>query len=99
MKRAVPRNIGSIRWLSCGQGGTIMAYQPTDPFRAPMSEEEIRRQSRLNSLGNEYQPDPELEEGPASGPKVAMFAIAIAVVMGALFSGLNNTTVQQAGTE
>ena len=76
-----------------------MAYQPTDPFRAPMSDEEIRRQARLNSLDNEFQPDPELEEGPASGAKVAMFAIAIAVVMGALFYGLNNTSVQQAGTE
>ena len=34
---------------------------------------------------------------PPSG-KVAMFAIAIAVVMGALFYGLNNTNVNQAGT-
>ena len=36
--------------------------------------------------------------GPASGAKVAMFAVAIAVVLGALFYGLNNTTVNQAGT-
>ena len=76
-----------------------MAYQPTDPYRAPMSDEEIRRQARLNSLDNEFQPDPDLEEGPASGAKIAMFAVAIAVVMGALFYGLNNTSVQQAGTE
>ena len=76
-----------------------MAYQPTDPYRAPMSDEEIRRQARLTSLDNEFQPDPELEEGPASGAKIAMFAVAIAVVMGALFYGLNNTSVQQAGTE
>ena len=76
-----------------------MAYQPTDPYRAPMSDEEIRRQARLNSLDNEFQPDPELDEGPASGSKIAMFAVAIAVVMGALFYGLNNTSVQQAGTE
>lgn len=76
-----------------------MAYQPTDPYRAPMSDEEIRRQARLNSLDNEIQPDPALDEGPASGAKVAMFAIAIAVVMGALFYGLNTTSVNQAGTE
>jgi hypothetical protein len=63
-----------------------------------MSDEEIRRQARLNSLDNEIQPDPELGEGPASGTKVAMFAIAIALVMGALFYGLNNTSVNQAGT-
>ena len=75
-----------------------MAY-PDDPYRAPMSDDEIRRQARLNSLDNEMQPDPELGEGPASGTKVAMFAIAIAVVLGALFYGLNNTSVNQAGTE
>jgi hypothetical protein len=76
-----------------------MTYNPNDPYRASMSDEEIRRQARLNSLDNEIQADPELAEGPASGAKIAMFAIAIAVVMGALFYGLNNTTVNQAGTE
>jgi hypothetical protein len=75
-----------------------MAY-PNDPYRAPMTDEEIRRQARLNSLDNELQADPELSEGPASGGKVAMFAIAIAVVLGALFYGLNNTSINQAGTE
>jgi cell division protein FtsN len=76
-----------------------MTYNPNDPYRAGMSDEEIRRQARLSSLDNEIQPDPELGEGPASGAKIAMFAIAIAVVMGALFYGLNNTSVNQAGTE
>ena len=75
-----------------------MTYNPNDPFRAGLTDDEIRRQARLNSLDNEIQPDPELGEGPASGAKIAMFAIAIAVVMGALFYGLNNTTVNQAGT-
>src|SRR5689334_25425828 len=76
-----------------------MAYQPTDPHRAPLSEAEIARQMRLNSLDNEIQPDPMLDEGGPSGTKVAMFAVAIAVVLGALFYGLNNTSVNQAGTE
>jgi hypothetical protein len=77
-----------------------MAYQPNpnDPYRTGLSDEEIRHQARLNSLDNELQADPELAEGPASGAKVAMFAVAIALVMGALFYGLNNTTVNQAGT-
>jgi hypothetical protein len=75
-----------------------MTYNPNDPYRASMSDEEIRRQSRLNSLDNEIQPDPDLADGPASGTKIAMFAIAIAVVMGALFYGLNNTSVNEAGT-
>jgi hypothetical protein len=44
------------------------------------------------------QADPELAEGPASSDKVAMFAIAIAVVLGAVFYGLNNSTINQAGT-
>jgi hypothetical protein len=76
-----------------------MTYNPNDPYRASLSDDEIRRQARLSSLDNEIQPDPELGEGPASGAKIAMFAVAIAVVMGALFYGLNNTSVNQAGTE
>jgi hypothetical protein len=77
-----------------------MAYQPNpnDPYRAGLSEEEIRQQARLNSLDNELQADPSLAEGSPGGAKVAMFAVAIAVVLGALFYGLNNTTVNQAGT-
>jgi hypothetical protein len=77
-----------------------MAYQPNpnDPNRAGLSDEEIRRQARPNSLDSELQADPELGEGRSSGSKVAMFAVAIALVMGALFYGLNNTTVNQAGT-
>jgi len=71
---------------------------PDDPYRASLTDDETRRQARLNSLDNELQPDPELAEGPASGGKVAMFAIAIAVVLGAVFYGLNNTTINQAGT-
>ena len=71
-----------------------MAYQPNpnDPHRAGRSEEEIRRRD------NELQADPQLAEGPASGTKVAMYAIAIAVVLGVVFYGLNNNTVDQAGT-
>ena len=77
-----------------------MAYQPNpnDPYRAGLSDEEIRRQAQLNSLDNELQADPALAESPPSGGKVAMFAVAIALVLGALFYGLNNTNVNQAGT-
>src|SRR3954469_15608645 len=75
-----------------------MAYHPDDPYRASLTDDEIRRQARLNSLDSDLQPDPELAEGPASGLKVAMFAIAIAVVLGAVFYGLNNTSINQAGT-
>ncbi len=42
-----------------------MAYQPNpnDPYRAGLSDEEIRHQARLNSLDNELQADPSLAEG------------------------------------
>jgi hypothetical protein len=74
-----------------------MAYErnPNDPYRSNLTDDEIRRQARLD---NELQADPELAEGPASSGKVAMFAIAIAVVLGAVFYGLNNSTINQAGT-
>ena len=74
-----------------------MAYErnPNDPYRSNLTDDEIRRQARLD---NELQADPELAEGPASSGRVAMFAIAIAVVLGAVFYGLNNSTINQAGT-
>ena len=68
---------------------------PDDPYRSNLAGDEIRRQSRLD---NELQADPELAEGPASGGKIAVFAIAIAVVLGAVFYGLNNSSINQAGT-
>ena len=73
-------------------------FNPNDPYRAGVSEDEMRRQARLNSLDNDLPPDPDLAQEPGSGGKIAMLAVAIAVVMGALFYGLNNTSVNQAGT-
>src|SRR6202171_3550990 len=66
-----------------------------DPYRSNLTDDEIKRQARRDG---ELQPDPDLAEAPASGGKVAMFAIAIAVVLGAVFYGMNNTTINQAGT-
>jgi hypothetical protein len=70
-----------------------MAYErnPNDPYRPSIdsADDELQRM-RL---------DRELQaEGPASGGKVAMFAIAIAVVLGAVFYGLNNSSMNPAGT-
>jgi hypothetical protein len=74
-----------------------MEYQPNpnDPFRGDPADEQVRRQVRLE---NELQPDPELTEGPSSGGRVVMFAVAIAAVLGAVFYGLNQNTINQAGT-
>jgi hypothetical protein len=75
----------------------IMANDPNpnDPYRSNLADEPYRRAARLD---NELQVDPELAEGPASGARIAMFAIAIAVVLGAVFYGLNNSSINQAGT-
>ena len=72
-----------------------MAYNPDDPYRANRADDEYRRAARVD---NELQPDPELAEGRAGGRRVALFAIAIAVVLGAVFYGLNNSSVHQAGS-
>lgn len=74
-----------------------MAQQPhpDDPYRFSLTDNGIRRQTRLD---NELQPDPELAEGPASGGRIAMFAVAVAVILGAVFYGLNNSPIHQAGT-
>jgi hypothetical protein len=75
-----------------------MAYErnPNDPYRPSIdsADDELQRMR----LDRELQADPELAEGPASGGKVAMFAIAIAVVLGAVFYGLNNSSMNPAGT-
>jgi hypothetical protein len=82
----------------------IMAYErnpndpyrsPDDPYRTTAAGDELRRAQRVD---NELQVDPELAEGPASGGKIAMFAVAVAVVLGVVFFGLNHSTVNQAGT-
>jgi hypothetical protein len=74
-----------------------MANQPhpDDPYRFPRTDDDARSQARLD---NELPRDAELAEAPASGGKIAMLAVAIAVILGAVFYGLNNTPVHQAGT-
>jgi hypothetical protein len=73
---------------------------PNDPYRPTLPDDDLRSDDLRNParLDNELQPDPELAEGPASGGRVAMFAIAIAVVLGVVFYGLNSSSINQAGT-
>jgi hypothetical protein len=75
---------------------------PNDPYRSPddlyrteRADDELRRAARTD---NELQIDPELAEGPASSGRLVLFAVAIALVLGAVFYGLNNSTINQAGT-
>jgi len=71
-----------------------MAHQPNpnDPY---LTDDDISRPARLD---NELQSDPELAEAPAGSGRIAMLAVAIAVILGAVFYGLNNSPVHQAGT-
>jgi hypothetical protein len=68
---------------------------PEDPYRPTDAADELRRQELLD---NELQPDPELAEGPAGSGRIAIFAVGIAIVLGVVFYGLNNSSINQAGT-
>jgi hypothetical protein len=68
---------------------------PNDPYRSDSRDDDFGRAARLD---NELQPDHELQEGPASTSRVALFALAVALVLGAVFYGLNNSTINHAGT-
>jgi hypothetical protein len=60
-----------------------------DPYRTRRAEDELRNAARLD---NELQMDPQLAEGPASGGRIAAAAVAVVVVLGAVFYGLNHST-------
>src|SRR6201996_7763531 len=68
---------------------------PYDPYRSGLSDDSFGARSRFD---NELQVDPELQEGPASSGKIALFALGIALGLGAVFYGLNNTNVHEAQT-
>src|SRR3984893_12152434 len=75
-----------------------MAYQrnPNDPYRpnVDLADDELQRM-RMDS---ELQADPELGEGPASGGKVAAFAIVDDHQLGAVFYGVNDSSMTPAAT-
>jgi len=63
---------------------------PNDPYRPNLADDEYARAARRDA---DLQADPELGEAPASSGKVALFAVAVALVLGAVFYGLNNTSM------
>jgi hypothetical protein len=74
---------------------------PRDPYRPTFAGDDLRAGDDMRRpalLDSELQADPELAEGPASSSRITIFAIGIAVVLGAVFYGLNNTSVEQAST-
>jgi hypothetical protein len=70
-------------------------YRPIDPTRPDLENDGLLRASRVD---NDLQADPELAEGPASSIKIAIGAVAVAVLLGAVFYGLNTSTTHQNGT-
>lgn len=60
-----------------------------DPYRPNLADDEYARAARRDT---ELQADPELAEGPASTGRIAVFAVAVALVLGAVFYGLNNSS-------
>lgn len=70
---------------------------PYDPDRLndPIRSDDTRSPAQFD---NDLQLDPELAEGPAGNAKMALFAVGIAVVLGAVFYGLNHSSINQAST-
>ena len=74
---------------------------PYDPDRLnnPISPDPYTAEMRSRPpLEEELQADPELAEGPASSAKIAIFAVGIALVLGAVFYGLNNSSTRPGET-
>ncbi len=75
---------------------------PNDPYRADdltrpdFDPDAPYRRKRIEN--EELQADPELVEGRASSARIALFALAVAIILGAVFYGLNNSSVHQDGT-
>jgi hypothetical protein len=71
-------------------------YRPIDPTtQSDLDGDNVRRTSRLEPGP---QVDPTLAEGPASTGRIAIVAFVVAVLLGALFYGLNNSSMHRNGT-
>lgn len=68
-----------------------------DPHSATPTNDELLRR-RAEKFDNEHQADPELAEGPASGGRIALFAIALVAILGVVFYGLNTSSTSPNAT-
>ena len=74
---------------------------PYDPDRLdhPISPDPYTAEMRSRPpFDEDLQADPELAEGPASNTRIALFAVGIAIVLGAIFYGLNNSSMHTGDT-
>lgn len=69
---------------------------PHDPYRSGLSDDNFDRPQRFDS--DDMQADPALQEGSPSTSKIVLFAVGLALILGAVFYGLNNTSVKEAQT-
>jgi len=65
-------------------------YRPDITGGPDMTGTDYGRSARLDA---QLQPDPELAEGPASTGKIVAYAVGLAILLGAVFYGLNNSSV------
>ncbi|MGC2777391.1 MAG: hypothetical protein WA418_17335 [Bradyrhizobium sp.] len=77
-----------------GMNRPDMADRPgmtgADLTGAGFTRADYERAARMDS---QLQPDPELTEAPASTGRIAAYALGIAILLGAVFYGLNNMSM------
>ena len=66
---------------------------PNDPYDRDHLTDPIRRSPA--EFDNDFQVDPELAGSHTNSAKIALIALGIAVVLGAVFYGLNNSSMNQ----
>jgi hypothetical protein len=68
---------------------------PDDPYRSRDGDADTRR---ARELDDRLQVDPELEERRTSGGRLALYALAVAILLAAVFYGLNRSGMENAST-
>jgi hypothetical protein len=71
--------------------------EPDQPYRSVPSDDDIRQAAanelpRSSRFDDELQPDLELTEGPASSGRMAAYAIAALLIVGAVLYGVAHTS-------
>jgi hypothetical protein len=59
---------------------------PNDPFRTDLADDNLRRSAQIE---DDLQAEPQLSEGQLTGGRIAAFAVAIALALGAVYYGMN----------
>jgi hypothetical protein len=90
----LPDNIGRNLAMAIERNPNT-PYEP-DRLNNPVSPDPYTAEIRSRPpFEQDLQVDPEPAEGPASNAKIGLFALGIAIVLGAVFYGLNNSSVHQ----